>query len=127
MDVMHIVPTRDTPEVVLDKRTGKLRIEGNSYPSNSPEFYAPILEWYSARLNDQTLASIDIELYFHYINTSSTKIVIKFLEMLESFHSAGRPVHVRWFYDPDDANMHGIGEDIRNFVSLPFDLVVVQD
>ena len=121
---MHIIPTRDTPEVLLDKSTGKLRIEGNSYPSNSPEFYAPILEWYSARVNDQSLKSIEIELYFHYINTSSTKVVIKFLEMLESYHANGNACSVTWFYDPDDANMQGIGEDIRNFVSLPFKLIV---
>ena len=124
MEVLHIIPTRDTPEVMLDKRNALLKITGNSYPSNSVEFYEPILEWFHARFAEGTVDNVVLELYFHYINTSSTKIIIKFLEMLEEYHNQGHKVHVTWFYDQDDTNMYEIGEDIRNFVSIPFELVM---
>lgn len=125
MSVIDSKPTRDTPEVNLEITSGaevRLTISGNSYPANSQQFYKQILDWFEENLNSNEIKSVFIELYFHYINTSSTKLIIRLLELLEGFYSRGNKCHVLWRYDADDGNIRDIGEDMRNFVNVPFEL-----
>lgn len=125
MSIIDTKPTRDTPEVVLEVVNDseiKLLITGNSYPANSQQFYKQVLDWFEENLKDPTYKAVNIVLYFHYINTSSTKLVIRLLELLENFYAKGNKCQVFWRYDADDGNIRDIGEDLRNFVNIPFEL-----
>ncbi len=125
MDKIYIEPTASTPEVIIDPESGKVKITGNSYPSNSTEFYAPILEWFENTLNEEAIEQLEVWFFFNYVNTSSTKHVIKILEYLEPYYLAGFGCQVYWQYDDGDDNMQGIGDDLKNYVNIPFELVKV--
>lgn len=107
----------------LDIQNGNLVIAGNSYPANSTEFYMPIIDWYEKKLKENSLNSIKIEFYYNYINTSSTKLVIHLLDLLEPFYSAGGKCQIYWHHDAEDVNIRDIGQDLRNYVNIPFELV----
>ena len=45
MENLIIEQTKSTPYIFFCAATGKLRIEGESYPENVIKFYTPVLEW----------------------------------------------------------------------------------
>jgi hypothetical protein len=116
-------PTRDTPEMIINKKSGDLILRGNSYPADSVAFYSSILEWYKLQIEANRYPSIQLDFYFDYINTSSTKLIIQLFDLFENQVNAGNKCLVRWHFFPDDANIRDIGEDLRNFVNIPFELV----
>ncbi|MCS6904146.1 MAG: DUF1987 domain-containing protein [Bacteroidia bacterium] len=120
-------PTKDTPEMIINKATGDLILRGNSYPSDSVAFYSHIIDWYRTQIETGKYPNINIDFYFDYINTSSTKLIIQLLDLLENQIAAGRTCVVRWHYLPEDTNMRDIGEDLKNFVNIPFELVERED
>jgi hypothetical protein len=77
-------------------------------------------------LNDEAIEQLEVWFYFNYVNTSSTKHVIKILEYLEPYYLAGFGCQVYWQYDDGDDNMLGIGDDLKNYVNIPFELVKVE-
>ena len=45
MKRLEILPSNNTPHILLDADTNSFLIEGKSFPEDSKEFYRPILEW----------------------------------------------------------------------------------
>src|SRR5690554_1544242 len=99
MDKLTIAGTKSTPEIQFDPELGTLSISGQSYPENAYKFYEPLLDWLEQYLQiakDQT--TILIDLHLPYINTSSTKCFMIFLEKLDEAYLCGKKVQIQWKY-----------------------------
>lgn len=123
MENLFIEGTLRTPSILLEADKGKLEFSGRSIPENSIEFYRPVVEWvekYLEQPNERTTILIKLE----YFNTSSSKSLYEIFKKFEGVFKSGRNVLVRWFYEQEDEDMQESGEDFRDILKIPFELIV---
>lgn len=108
-------PTKNTPEIRFDPSSARFTIRGKSYPENSRQFYAPVLQW--IRMNRFPASSV-LELEFDYISSSS---VIAILEMLKMIEETDKSVKVIWTYEAGDDDLMNVGMNYRKLCGLEFE------
>ena len=126
MQKLIIQGTAKTPEVNLDPDKGLLEISGYSLSKSTKEFYEPVLEWideYSKEPHEETL----LRLKFYYYNTSTAMYIMDILRKLEALYKKGYNVKVEWQYEKEDEASMEYGEDYRDILSLPFEIVEVEE
>ncbi len=115
---LNILRTSATPEIRFDEATGVLSISGESYPENSFDFYAPVLEWLSRSLDG--LPSLRLEVSVSYMNSSSIKCMLDILDAIGEAHAAGKKVEAVWNYETDNPRALDLAEEFRSEVTFPF-------
>ncbi|MEX2443954.1 MAG: DUF1987 domain-containing protein [Alkalispirochaeta sp.] len=121
MQPLRIEKSKSTPSVDLDAETGVLAIGGESYPEDSHQFFAPLVEWLDTFLTDRSV-DVTFRVDLAYMNTSSTKYMIDILDRLEAAHDAGRNVAVEWFYDEDNDREIDTIEELKEDFEMSFTL-----
>ena len=124
MENIVINGTAKTPEVNFNSESGALEISGRSIPENSYQFYEPLLTWldqYAGEPKSSTLLTFRLD----YFNTSSSMYILGILKKLEKLHLTGSKTEVKWYYDSDDEDMLQTGEDLKQIVKLPIDMVQI--
>ena len=125
MQKLTIQGTAKTPEVNLDPDNGLLEISGYSISKSNKEFYGPVLEWideYSKKPHEKTL----LRLKLYYYNTGTAMYILDILRRLEALYKKGFDVKVEWQYEEEDEASMEYGEDYRDILSLPFEIVEVE-
>jgi len=122
MNILDIKATNDTPRILFDPENDIFEITGRSLPEDVVTFYQPVLEWldeYSNHPNEKT------EFIFKliYFNTATSKLIQDILSKLENIYQKGYDVKVYWFYEKDDEDMRDLGEEFKEYVELPFEIV----
>ena len=124
MENINIEATRFTPRISFDSKCNVFEIRGESYPENAADFYSPVFFWienYIGQLEDHPF-TIDIELF--YFNSSSSKVLLDFFDLLEAAADNGKEIAVNWFYEKDDEDALEFGEEFQeDFDSLEFNLI----
>ncbi|MCP4349699.1 MAG: DUF1987 domain-containing protein [Desulfobacterales bacterium] len=124
MDILKIEATRSTPEILFDKKNNLLEVKGKSYPPDIGYYYNPLLvqvQEYLARMEDQ-LFTVNIELV--YFNSSSSKLLMDFFDMLDEAAGRGKNIAVNWIFHEDDEDSMEFGEEFKDDIeSLTFNLV----
>jgi hypothetical protein len=125
MDNLIIEATRSSPAIEFDADRRQLSLRGESYPENAAAFYAPVFAWLKAFLADLDLsATVTVNLEVLYLNSSSTKVMLNFLDLLDRAAQDGKPVTVNWFYDPENEAVLECGQDFsEELQALTFNLV----
>ena len=77
MKRLEIAETNNTPHVILDADSGIFLIEGKSFPEDSKEFYAPILDWMDG-FKTSSPKSFKITFNLFYLSSSSIISVKQF-------------------------------------------------
>lgn len=125
METISIKGTSQTPEVLLDKVSGRFQFIGNSLPEDAKGFFEPILTWwedYSKSPNQETT----ITFRMMYYNTPSSKLFFQVLKKLEQVVTNGGKVQVNWEYAEDDPDMKDAGVDYSENVNIPFKFISYQ-
>lgn len=119
MSPLSVDATKSSPRVRFDPDSGVLEIQGESYPENSQEFYAPLIAWLNQYLSEVT-GSVVFRVGLSYMNTSSTKYMIEMLDRIENAFEQGTDVRVEWYCDPDNARALDTVEELKEDFSMPF-------
>jgi SiaC family regulatory phosphoprotein len=122
MEALDIKATNDTPRVFFDPDNDIFEISGRSLPEDVVSFYQPILDW----LDEYKLHPLKkTEFIFKYIyfNTATSKLVQDILVRLESLKVAGIEVNIMWYYEQDDEDMYEIGQEFKENLDLPFEII----
>lgn len=124
MENLKMEATKYTPEISLDSK-GIISLVGKSYPENTFEFYAPMMEWvemyFDGNSADETVVNIEII----YFNSSSSKLFFDLLDLLEDNNKDNNNIKVNWIYDKENESAQEAGEDfIEDFDTLNINLVV---
>ena len=98
-----------TPEIEF-RTDGNFKISGNSYMEHPIKFYAELLEWTELFLK-QNSAPVYLDVYLIYINTSSTKMILKLMNMINA--SSKSELKITWKYQIDDDQMLELGKDFE--------------
>ena len=124
MEKLEIKATKYTPEILFDFESNQLSIRGKSYPENTAEFYAPVFDWleaYLGQLKDQE-ASVDMEI--HYLNSSSSKVLLDFFDLMEDATEEGKQISINWIYEEDDEDSQEFGREFQeDFDTLNLNLI----
>ena len=123
MEALSIEGTAKTPSVKFNGQEGVLEIKGRSIPENSIEFYKPLVEWleeYSGSPLDLTQVNVQLE----YFNTSSSKYLLEIFRRFEDLFKSGKKVSVQWYYELEDEDMQESGDDFRDILKIPVELIV---
>ena len=126
MTELKIEGTSSTPNIILDKNSGKFEMKGKSFPEESRIFYEPVFEWlnqYEKEPNDETLFEFKME----YFNSSSSLIILEILNVLDSIYKKEKKVTVLWNYLEIDEDMLDAGEEYSDLVSIPFEYNALQE
>lgn len=115
---LNIARTTTTPEIRYHGDSGVLTISGESYPENSFDFYAPVLEWLGRTL--PTLPGLRLEVSVSYMNSSSIKCMLDILDAIGEAHATGKKVEVVWNYETDNPRALDLAEEFRSEVTFPF-------
>ena len=125
MDSLVIEESRSSPAIRFDAGARCLSISGESYPENAAAFYAPVFAWLKAFLAGlEPAAIVRVDLEVRYLNSSSTKVMLNFLDLLEQAAQDGTQVIVNWRCDPDNETILECGQDFsEELTALTFNLV----
>ncbi|PYI51965.1 DUF1987 domain-containing protein [Paenibacillus flagellatus] len=128
MERLHIAGTKSSPAVDFDPVANRLSLNGQSYPENAFKFYEPILDWADAYLRQLAPdATTVVELRMPYINTSSTKCLMMLLDKFEVAHAEGKAVFIRWYCNPGNETEFECAEELKEDLTLPFDIVAQEE
>lgn len=118
LDNLDIPASETTPGVVFDPQARELRFEGESYPEDVHEFFAPIMDWIDASISSDSRLTVVLRLW--YLNTGSTKALLVILRMLAEKASSGAAIDVIWCHLPDLELMREAGEELLGGCGLPY-------
>ena len=117
-----ITGSPSTPSVTGNWAQGLLRMQGDSYPENSFEFFSPIIAWLECFLQNPPAPMLRVELRLVYMNTSSVKAMMDIFDLLEDAHKQGRQVRVDWYYDSRNERVVDLADEFREDCTFPFQI-----
>ena len=120
MQEIKINKTKYSPEVYL--RDGKLYFEGRSVLNDPHLFYQPVYTWIKQYI-DSGPSSIQIDMKFEYINTSSVKWVFEMLKAFLKYPKVKKQLNINWYYEEGDDDMQELGEILRSIMNSSFHLI----
>jgi len=123
MKNLIIAETKYTPVIDLNIN-GTVSLVGKSYPENTFEFYAPMMEWlreyFETTSNSETIVNLEIT----YFNSSSSKLFFDFFDLLDEANGS-HSIKINWIHDEENESAEEAGEDfIEDFEDLNINLVV---
>ena len=119
---ISIAGSQSTPSVAGDWALGLLRMQGDSYPENSFDFFGPIIGWLERFLKAPPVPLLRLELRLVYMNTSSVKAMMDIFDLLEDAHTQGGQVCVNWYYDPRNERVMCLADEFREDCNFPFQI-----
>ena len=120
MENLIIEETKYTPNINLDIN-GTVSIVGKSYPENTFEFYAPVMEWLSAYFEEGN-KKLTLNMEVTYFNSSSSKLFFDMFDLLDENNSDD--LVINWIYDEDNESALEAGEDFKDdFENLTINFV----
>lgn len=124
MEKLLIDATKSSPKIDFDHNTNILNIEGESYPENTTQFYAPVTAWLEEYMKNVNEEEITVNIELIYFNSSSSKVLMDLFEFLEDHSDDGKNIVVNWIYDEDNDAALEYGEEFaEDLESLKFNLV----
>lgn len=121
MQPLTIAPRKDSPAIRFDPESGELAIVGDSYPENAAAFYEPVFEWIEAFLATVGDRRVTLNLQLTYINSSSSKIMLNLLDLLDETVQQGASIEVNWRYHAGNQTLLECGEEFAEDLEvLPF-------
>ena len=124
MDKLHIEATKYTPLISFDPVNNVLEIKGRSYPENTSQFYAPVFSWLEEYLSQVKKEEVVVNIELIYFNSSSSKILMDFFDILEEEAGNGKNISVNWMYDKDIEESIEFGEEFaEDLESVQFNLL----
>lgn len=110
----------------MDGQNALFKIAGNSYPENTFSFYNNVLKWIENYKNGKP-GRLECEFYFKYLSSSSHKMVNNIFSKLCVLHKDGKNISVDWYYDEGDDDIMEIGNDYRQSLNIPLQLIPKSD
>ena len=110
MENLVIEETKYTPSINLDA-SGTVSIVGKSYPENTFEFYAPVMEWLSSYFEEGN-KKLTLNMEITYFNSSSSKLFFDMFDLLDENNSD--ELVINWIYDEENESALEAGEDFKD-------------
>lgn len=125
MNILHLTPSRVTPEVLINTDDQILLMKGRSSPENAVSFYDQIKQGIKNYFADED--HLAVHFMFEYFNTSSSKSIFEVIKLLKKFSESGKSVSYKWIYEEYDEDMLETGEDYSDLLNVEMEMVAVDE
>lgn len=112
---------KDKPEVNFNPKTGELFLGGSSLPENVLEVYTPILDWLKQYILNPS-PNTRFTFSFEYLNTASTNMMARIVELLCKLNDKGNKVQIIWNYMTSDYDMKDLGMELFEGINVKYKL-----
>ena len=121
-----ILPTKNTPEVILDPK-GTIKLTGRLIPENEEDFFKPIEEWIDEYFNSPADITI-VEICLEYINSAGTKYLLYIIRKITHIHlkKNKKKFVINWYYRDEDEDMLEKGRFFSSSLDLPFHFIKIR-
>lgn len=124
MEDLIIEATKATPSLRFLGSANRLEIRGESYPENPAKFYEPVFAWLERYLGGLNRGDVTLDLEITYFNSSSSKVLLDMLDLLEAAAARGNSIVLNWHYHEDNDMAMEYGEEFQDEVqAVTFNLV----
>lgn len=128
MEALIIEATKSSPFIHFDGAQNVLVIKGESYPENAAKTYAPMFAWLEEYLKGLGDEVVRVDMEITYFNSSSSKILMNFFDMLEDAAEGGKKIVVNWHYHENNETAMECGEEFMEDMScVEFNLREISD
>jgi hypothetical protein len=103
--------TDRAPTIRFDYVNHVLELRGESYPEDVSAYYRPMFKSLEEYFRTKAPKSLRMEIELIYFNSSSARVLMRLLDMLDRFAAGGRDVLVNWRHRPDDELIRETGEE----------------
>lgn len=125
METLNIKASKSSPLVKYDVESNTLEIAGECYPENAVKFFTPIFQWLDDEINSLNKSLLTVNLNISYFNSSTSKALMNFFDILEEAYDKGKKIVVNWIYIEDNETAEECGEEFQeDLENLPFNLVI---
>jgi len=94
-----------------------------SYMEESYSFYKPLMDWIREFFKYKN--TLDFNFKFTYFNTSTSKMIIEILELLEQKKAEGNNITINWYLPADDPDMLVEVEDFEEDAQIKINKIIV--
>ena len=112
MKNINLTETEKTPLIIFDYNKNLLEVIGKSFPEDPRRVYKIL----SDSIDEYNQDDLNINLFFEYLNTSSSKF---FLELLRKTRKV-KNLFVKWISEEGDEEMVEMGEHFSELSGIPF-------
>ena len=120
-----ILPTKNTPEVILDPN-GIIKITGRLIPENAEDFFIPIEKWIDEYFkNPAEITCVEISL--EYINSVGSKYLLDLIRKITDIHLKKNSIKfiINWYYTDEDEDMLEKGTIFSSKSDVPFNFIKI--
>lgn len=104
MERLEIEGSTHTPSVEFDP-SGRLKMEGRSFPEDVMKFYQPLIEYVIALEVENVVVDVNMD----YFNTASSHKMLDLFKHLDANNKIGS-VTINWHYEEGDEDSIEIAE-----------------
>jgi len=126
MDNLIRIPQKELPYfpgVDFNYQTGICTLSEESYMEESYSFYKPLMDW--IREYFVTKKTMEFNFRYTYFNTSTSKMIIEILELLEQKKAEGNTINVNWYLPADDPDMLIEVQDFEEDAQIAINKIIV--
>jgi hypothetical protein len=124
-DEVHILPTKKTPEVILNPE-GFIKIKGRAIDESRAGVPEQIVKWIDAYLLEPA-ESTEVIIALEFLNSFNTIILTANLKKISLVIQQGKKLVVRWYYDEDDLDLFERGEYIAATLNIPIEFIMTDN
>jgi len=125
LDELHILPTDNTPEVLL-KPEGIIKITGRGLIAEKIEVFGQILNWIDEYINNPA-DKTDVIIAFEYLNSFSTVFLVTVLRKLIQINHSRKILKIYWYFEDGDDDILERGEYISSAYNIPIEFIMTDD
>ena len=125
MENLYVKATKHSLEIDLNTN-GTIILKGRSFPENTFEFYAPMMNWIKNYFKESPAQDTIIDLEVTYCNSGSTMLFFDLFDILIQ-NCKNNNIVVNWHYDEENDTMEEMGTDIKEeFSDLNINLIITK-
>lgn len=122
IEVVHILPTNKTPEVLLNP-VGIIKIKGRAIDESRTKFSGQIMIWIDAYLLNPA-ESTEVVIALEYLNNYNSIILASALKKLSQVNQQSKKIVIKWYIEEDDDDLLERGKYISSTFNIPIEFIM---
>ena len=121
-DVVHILPTNKTPDVLLNPE-GIIKISGRAIDESRTKFSDQIMIWIDAYILNPA-ESTEVIIALEYLNSCNSIILASVLKKLSLVTQQSKKLVIRWYVEEEDDDLLERGQYISATLNIPIEFII---
>lgn len=122
-NLQKILPTKGTPEVILDPE-GTIKLTGRLIPENAKAFFSQVEELINEYFQDPVDITC-VEICLEYINSTGSKYLLDIIRKITHAYpvKTDKKLIINWYYNDEDEDILEKGRIFSSILEIPFNFI----